>query len=136
MILPTIETEFLLSPVHQTSSLLSYTRRDVSLSTRQTLSTSPKLTSLRVYDNRDGVSENTTSPSSPSSLTDVHRYIGSRNATRQTLSTSVKLTHPSVYDNRDGVSERAGPRRPPPRSHMYTGTSVLVTQPVRLYLPL
>ncbi len=39
---------------------------------RQTLSTSAKLTYLSVYDRRDGVSEYTVSPSTPSSLTDVH----------------------------------------------------------------
>jgi hypothetical protein len=43
------------------------------------------------------------SPSLPSSLTHVHRGIGSRNATRQTLPTSAKLTHLSVYDRRDDV---------------------------------
>jgi hypothetical protein len=67
-----------------------------------------KLTYLSVYDNRDGVSERTTSPSSPSSLTHLQiMYIGSRNPTRQTLSTFVKLTYLSVYDNRDGVSDQA-----------------------------
>jgi hypothetical protein len=48
-----------------------------------------------------------------SSLTHVHRYIGSRNATRQTLPTSVKLTYLSVYDRRDGVSEHAASPSPP-----------------------
>jgi hypothetical protein len=48
-----------------------------------------------------------------SSPTQVHRYIGSRNATRQTLPTSAKLTYVSVYDSRDGVSERtASPSTP------------------------
>ncbi len=43
------------------------------------------------------------SPSTPSSLTYVHRCIGSHNETRQTLTTSPKLTYLSVYDNRDCV---------------------------------
>ncbi len=34
----------------------------------------PKLTFLSVYDSRDGVYEHTASPSSPSSLTYVHRH--------------------------------------------------------------
>jgi hypothetical protein len=63
------------------------------------------LSTLSVYDSRDGVSEHTVPPSSSSSLTHVHRWIGSRNATRQTLPTSAKLTHLSMYDSRDGVSE-------------------------------
>jgi hypothetical protein len=72
-----------------------------------------KLTSLSVYDNREGVSEHTASPSPPSSLTHVHRYIGSRNATRQTLPTSAKLTYLRVYDSRDGVSEHTVSPSPP-----------------------
>jgi hypothetical protein len=81
--------------------------------TGQTLATSVKLTYLRVYDRRNGVSEYTVSPSPPSSLTDVHRCIGSHNATRQTLSTSPKLTHLSEYDNRDVVSEHTASPSPP-----------------------
>jgi hypothetical protein len=65
-----------------------------------------KLTHLNVYDRRDAVSERSASPSPPSSLTHVHRCIGSHNTTRETLSTSVKLTYLSVYDRRDAVSER------------------------------
>jgi hypothetical protein len=42
--------------------------------------------------------------SPPSSLTHVHRCIGSRNSTRQTLPTSAKLMYLCVYDSRDGVS--------------------------------
>ena len=53
------------------------------------------------------------SPSPPSSLTHVHRCVGSRNAARQTLPTSAKLTHLSVYDSRDGVSEHAASPSPP-----------------------
>ena len=53
------------------------------------------------------------SPSPPSSLTHVHRCIGSRNTDRQTLPTSAKLTHLSVYDSRDGVSEHAASPSPP-----------------------
>jgi hypothetical protein len=44
-------------------------------------------------------------PSPPSSLTHVHRCIGSRNATRQTLPTSAKLTYLSVYDSRNGATQ-------------------------------
>jgi hypothetical protein len=53
------------------------------------------------------------SPSPPSSLTHVHRCIGSRKSTRQTLPTSAKLKYLSVYDRRDGVSERASSPSPP-----------------------
>jgi hypothetical protein len=88
--------------------------------TRQTLPTSAKLTYLSVYDSRDGVSERTASPSTPSSLMHVHRCIGSRNATRQTLPTSAKLTYLSVYDSRDGVSEHtASPSHPSSLTHVY-----------------
>jgi hypothetical protein len=55
-----------------------------------------KLTYLSVYDSRDGVSERAASTSPPSSLTYVHRCIGSRNATRQKLFTSSKLTYKCV----------------------------------------
>ncbi len=79
----------------------------------RTLTTLVKLTYLRVHDSRDGVSERVSSPSPPSSLTHVHRWIGSRNGTRQTLPTSVKLTHLSVFDSRDDVSERATSPSPP-----------------------
>jgi hypothetical protein len=85
-----------------------------------------KLTHLSVHDSRDGVSDHTTSPSPPSSLTDVHRddvsehtsspsspsslthvhrCIGSHNATRQTLSTSAKLTSLSMYDSRNDATQ-------------------------------
>ncbi len=67
------------------------------------------------------------SPSPPSSLTQVHRCIGSRHAVRQTQPTSATLTYLSLYDNRDGVSNVQLPRLPPPHSHMYTGVSVLST---------
>ncbi len=50
---------------------------------KQAASTSAKLTFLSVYDDRDVVSEHTSSPSSPSSITHVHRCIGSHNTTRQ-----------------------------------------------------
>jgi hypothetical protein len=46
------------------------------------------------------VSDHTVSPSAPSSITNVHRCIGSREVTRQTLATSVKLTSLSMYDTR------------------------------------
>jgi hypothetical protein len=52
-------------------------------------------------------------PSPPSSLTHVHRHIGSRMATRQTLPTSAKLTYLSVYDSRDGVPEHVASPSPP-----------------------
>jgi hypothetical protein len=81
--------------------------------TRRTLPTFAKLTYLSVHDSRDGVSEHAASPSPPSSLTHVHRCIGSRNATRQTLPTSAKLTYPSMYDSRDGFSEHATSPSPP-----------------------
>jgi hypothetical protein len=61
---------------------------------------------------RDVISEHAASPSTSSSLTHVHRCIGSRNATRQTLPTSAKLTYLSVCDNRDGVSEYTAPPSP------------------------
>jgi hypothetical protein len=64
-----------------------------------------KLTYLSVYDSRDVVSECGASPSSPSSLTNVHRFIGSLNGTRQTLSTSAKLTSLSMYDRRNEVTQ-------------------------------
>ena len=64
-----------------------------------------KLTYLSVYDSRDGVSGHSDSPSPHSSLTHVHRCIGSRNATRPMQPISAKLTYLSVYDSRDGVSE-------------------------------
>jgi hypothetical protein len=51
------------------------------------------------------VTKSIASPSPPSSLTHVHRCIGSHNATRQTLPTSAKLTYLSVCNRRDGVSE-------------------------------
>ncbi len=72
-----------------------------------------KLMYLSVYDSRDGVSEDEASPSPFSSLTHVHKCIGSRNTTRQTLPTSAKLTYLSMYDNRDGVSELASSPLPP-----------------------
>ncbi len=60
------------------------------------------------------------SPPSPSpslsptsSLTHVHRCIGSRYATRQTLPTSAKLTYLRVYASRDSVSEHAASPSPP-----------------------
>ncbi len=72
-----------------------------------------KSTYLSVYDSRDGVSEHAASPSPSSSLTHVHKCIGSRNATRQTLPTSAKLTYLSMYDSRDGVSDLAASPLPP-----------------------
>ncbi len=72
-----------------------------------------KLTHLSVYDIRDCVSEDTSSPSPPSSITYVHRCIGSHNGTRQTLSTSAKLKYLSVYDSRDAVSEHVSSPSPP-----------------------
>jgi hypothetical protein len=88
-----------------------------------------------------GVCSVTYSLNTPSSLMHVHRCIGSRNATRQTLPTSVKLTYLSVYGTREVYSEMVFlstqlPRRPPPPSRMYTGVSVLETQPGRRCLPL
>ena len=65
------------------------------------------------YDSTDGVSGHGASPSPPSSLTYVHRCIGSRNATRQTLSDSAKLTYLSVYDSRDGVPGHGSSPSPP-----------------------
>jgi hypothetical protein len=88
----------------------------------------------------------------PSLLTHVHRYIGSLNPTCQTLPNSVRLTYLGVYDSRDDSSETGPSPSPPflahactqvyrfsqpyltvplPCSHMYTGTSVLATLPVR-----
>ncbi len=72
-----------------------------------------KLTYLSVYDIRDCVSEDTSSPSPPSSITHVHRCIRFHNGTRQTLSTSAKLKYLSVYDSRDGVSEHVSSPSPP-----------------------
>ncbi len=57
----------------------------------------------------------TTSPSPPSSVTHVHRWIGSHNPTWQTLTNSTRLTYISVYDRRDGAS--AISKRPPPFPH-------------------
>jgi len=45
------------------------------------------------------------SPSPPSSLTHVHRCIGSRNTARQILPTSAKLTYLSMYDSRNGATQ-------------------------------
>jgi hypothetical protein len=72
-----------------------------------------KLTYMSVYDNRDVTSETTPSPSPLSSLTHVHKFIGSLNPTCQTLSNSARLTCLSVYDNRDGASEPAPSPSPP-----------------------
>ena len=47
-------------------------------------------------------------PSPTSSLTHVHRFIGSRNVTRQTLTTSVKLTSLSIHDSRNGTTQCMG----------------------------
>jgi hypothetical protein len=79
-----------LRDVHRCIGSRYPTRQTLSTS-RQTRTTSVKLTYLSVYDSRDGVSEYTDSPSPPSSFTYPHRWIGSRNATRQTLPTSPKL---------------------------------------------
>jgi hypothetical protein len=79
-----------------------------------------KLTYLSVYDSRDGSSEHGASPSSPSSLTYVHRCIGSRNPTRQTLTNSTRLTYLSVYDNRDDASEPTPSPSPPLLAHACT----------------
>ncbi len=68
---------------------------------------------LSVYDSGDGVSEHAVSPSPPSSLTHIHRSIGSRNGPRQMLCTSVKLTYLSVYDSGDGISEHTSFPTPP-----------------------
>jgi hypothetical protein len=68
---------------------------------------------LSVYDRRDGVSEHTSSPSPPSSLTHVHRYIDCHNTTRHTLTTSPKLTYLSMSDSRDGVSDHTTSPSPP-----------------------
>jgi hypothetical protein len=81
--------------------------------TRQTMTTSVKLTYLSVHDRRDDVSDHSASPSPPSSLTHVHRYIVAHNGTRQTMTTSVKLTYLSVYDRIDGVSEHSASPSPP-----------------------
>ncbi len=121
-----------------TPSSLTYVHRCIGSrnATRQTLSTSAKLTYFSVYDRRDDVSEHVASPSTPSSLTHVHRCIGSRNATRQMLTTSSKLTNLSVYDSRDGVPERAAsPSTPSSLTHVHRciGSS---TQPGRRCLPL
>ena len=61
-----------------------------------------------VYASRDSVSGHGASPSPPSSLTHVHRCIGSRNATRQTLPTSVKLTSLSMHGSRNGTTQCMG----------------------------
>ena len=45
------------------------------------------------------------SPSPPSSLTHVHRCIGSRNTARQILPTSAKLMYLCMYDSRNGVTQ-------------------------------
>ncbi len=60
------------------------------------------------------------SPTPPSSLTHVHRCIGSHNTTRQILPTSAKLTYLSMYDNSDGVSEHtASPSSPFSLTHVH-----------------
>jgi hypothetical protein len=104
------------SPFLRSSHVLTKDTTDSVDSARPIHCSTPvvKLTHLSVYDTRDGVSEHASSPSTPSSLTHVHRCIGSRNGTRQTLPTSVKLTYLSVYDSRDGVSEHAASPSPPP----------------------
>ncbi len=62
----------------------------------------------------------TPSLSPTSSLTHVHRCIGSHDATRQTLPTSAKLTHLRVYDSRDDVSEHtASPSTPSSLTHVH-----------------
>ncbi len=64
--------------------------------------------------------ESTSSPSTPSSLTDVHRCIGYHNPNYQSLPKSVRLMHLSVYDSRETLLRPHSSQPPPPRSHMYT----------------
>ncbi len=62
----------------------------------------------------------TPSLSPTSSITHVHRYIGSRNETRQTLTTPEKLTYLSVYDSRDAVSgHTVSPSSPSSLTHIH-----------------
>jgi hypothetical protein len=75
---------------------------------------SARLIYLRVYDNRDSSRQPAPSPSLCCSLTHAHRSIG--------------------YRNRNLITQL--PHRPPSRSHMYTGASVLATQSGRFFLPL
>ncbi len=65
----------------------------------------PKKQNTKINNEQQSVTKSIASPSPPSSLTHVHRCIGSHNATRQTLPTSAKLTYLSVCNRRDGVSE-------------------------------
>ena len=55
--------------------------------------------------NSDVASEPASSPSPPSSLTHVHRCIGSRNPIRHSVPNFARLTYLSVYDSRDGAPE-------------------------------
>jgi hypothetical protein len=71
--------------------------------TRQTIPTQEKLTSVSVYDCRDGVLS-TQFPRRPPPHS--HMYTGvSVLGTRQTLSTSPKLTSLSMYDRRNGTTQ-------------------------------
>jgi hypothetical protein len=79
---------------------------------------SARLKYLSVLESRDGVSEPASSPSPPSSLTHVHRCIGSRNPTRHSVSNSARLMYLSMYDSRDDVSESV-PFPSPPSSLTY-----------------
>ena len=82
--------------------------------------TTTKLTYLSVYDIRDDVFGYNASPSPSSSLTHVHRCIGSRKATCTIQTTSTKLTYLSVYDRRDVVSESHTLLTPTLLTFMYT----------------
>jgi hypothetical protein len=88
----------------------------------------------QVYENRDGTSESVPSPSPPSSLTDAHRCIGSRNPTRDSVPNSARLTYLSVYDSRDGVSESA-PSPSPPSSLTYVHRCIGSRNPTRHSVP-
>ena len=65
-------------------------------------------------------SESAPSPSTPSSLTYVHRYIGYRNPNWHSLAKSERLTYLSVYDNRDSASDPTlSPSPPPSFTHVH-----------------
>jgi len=73
---------------------------------------------LSVYESRDGASESGSFPSPPSSLTYVHRWIGSRNPIRHSVPNFARLTYLSVYDSRDDSPETV-PYPSPPSSLTY-----------------
>jgi hypothetical protein len=91
---------------------------------------------ISVYDRRDGASESAPSPSPPSSLTHVHRCIGSHNPTWKTLTNSSRLTYLSVYDIRDAASEPTpSPSPPSSLTHVHNTAWHTIPHPPHTHTP-